>query len=155
METLHFDWLDAGVALNYSTPGLLTSDSPRFSPAAEYSDPNARLPTSAVKHANQSSGDCALPLLHLSDWDSTKLYDKDNPECIHYDFRWKVSQREKIRARRVCSDTDPNLVLAPSNFWEITFEPRLATLLKDEDKWPRDKYTYEEIIIEISVERSR
>ncbi|KAH8755113.1 hypothetical protein F5883DRAFT_504835 [Diaporthe sp. PMI_573] len=90
MEGLRFDWLDADVAVNYSIPGLLTSDSPRVSPAAEQSDVNARLATVA-KHADQPSGDCALPLLRLSNWDSNKLYDKDNPKCIHYDFRWKVS----------------------------------------------------------------
>lgn len=154
MEDLRFDWLDANVALNHSTPGVLTFDSPRVSPAAERSDVNARLAT-AVKHADQPSGDFALPLLRLSNWDSTKLYDKYNPECIHYDFRWKVSQREKIRGRQICSDTDPDLVLAPSDFWKITFEPRLVTLLKDEEKWPGDKYACEETNIDISIERSR
>lgn len=49
----------------------------------------------------------------------------------------------------------PNLVVAPSNFWKITFQPRLAILLKDEAKLPGDQYTYEEITIEISVEQSR
>ncbi|KAH8742463.1 hypothetical protein F5883DRAFT_610325 [Diaporthe sp. PMI_573] len=68
----------------------------------------------------------------VSNWDSTKLYDKDNPECIHYDFRWKVSQREKIRGRQICSDTDPDL-----------------------DRWPGDKYACEETNIDISIERSR
>ncbi|KAH8749368.1 hypothetical protein F5883DRAFT_581376 [Diaporthe sp. PMI_573] len=155
MEDLHFDWLDADVAVNYSTPGLLTSDSPRVIPAAKQSNLNARAAAPAVKHANQPSGDYALPLLCTSNWDSTKLYNKDNPECIHYEFRWKVSQREKIRARQVCSDTDPNLVLAPSDFWKITFEPRLTALLEDEDKWPGDRYTCEETIIDISIERSR
>ncbi|KAH9231409.1 hypothetical protein K456DRAFT_1790676, partial [Colletotrichum gloeosporioides 23] len=104
---------------------------------------------------DQPSGDRTLPLLRLSDWDSTKQYDKKNPECIHYDFRWKVSQREKIRARQVCSDTDLDQVLAPSDFWKINFEPRLALLLKDENKFPADTYTCEETIVDISIERSR
>ncbi|KAH8743705.1 hypothetical protein BGZ57DRAFT_779160, partial [Hyaloscypha finlandica] len=63
--------------------------------------------------------------------------------------------REKIRARRVFSDTDPDLVLAPSDFWKVKFHPRLDNYLKDEDKFPGDKYTYEETIIEVSVKRSR
>lgn len=87
MENLRFDWLGTDVALNYNTPGLLTSYSPRVSPATERSDLDTRLATSAIKHADQPSGDYALPLLRLSNWDSIKLYDKDNPECIHYDFR--------------------------------------------------------------------
>ena len=53
------------------------------------------------------------------------------------------------------SDTDPDLVLAPSDFWKVKFHPRLDNYLKDEDKFPGDKYTYEETIIEVSVKRSR
>jgi hypothetical protein len=74
--------------------------------------------------------------------------------CIHYDFQWKISQREKIRARRVYSDTDPDLVLAPSDFWKVNFQARLDNYLKDEDKFPGDSYTCEETIIEISIGRS-
>src|SRR5277367_770599 len=89
MENIDFDWLDGDYALNYE---FSTSSSPRASPAAERVD--------------QPSGEHALPLLRLSGWKSDKQYDKNNPVCIHYDFRWKVSQRENIRARHVCSDTD-------------------------------------------------
>jgi hypothetical protein len=96
-----------------------------------------------------------LPLLRLSGWEPNKQYDKNNPECIHYDFRWKVSQRENIRARHVCSDTDPDLVLAPSDFWKVNFQSRLEALLKDEQKSPGERYTCEETIIDISIERSR
>lgn len=107
------------------------------------------------EQTDQPSGDRVLPLLRLSDWNSIRQYDKNNPVCIHYDFRWKVSQREKIRARQFCSDTDVDLVLAPSDFWTIDFEPRLATLLKDKNKFPGDRYTCEETIVDISIERSR
>ncbi|KAK1480547.1 hypothetical protein CCUS01_16205 [Colletotrichum cuscutae] len=51
--------------------------------------------------------------------------------------------------------TDVDLVLAPSDFWTIDFEPRLATLLKDVNKFPGDTYTCEETIVDISIERSR
>ena len=88
-------------------------------------------------------------------WKVDKQYDKNNPVCIHYDFQWKISQRENIRARHVCSDTDPDLVLAPSDFRKINFQARLESLLRDEDKFPGDIYTCEETIIEISIERSR
>ena len=54
---------------------------------------------------------------------------------------WKVSQRENIRARHVCSDTDPDLVLAPSDFWKVNFQARLEALLKDNDKFPGNTYT--------------
>ena len=74
---------------------------------------------------------------------------------IHYDFRWKISQRENIRAKHVCSDTDPDLVLAPSDFWNVNFPARLESLLKDDNTFPGDSYTYEETIIEISIEQRR
>jgi hypothetical protein len=47
----------------------------------------------------------------------------------------------KILARRVCSDTDPDLVLVPSDFWTVNFQARLERLLKNEDKFPEDIYT--------------
>ncbi|OBR02107.1 hypothetical protein CH63R_14408 [Colletotrichum higginsianum IMI 349063] len=153
MENLTFDWLDEDCAISYETPEFPTSDSPRDGPAAEPSLTPERA-GSVPEQTGQPSGDRALPL-RLSNWSSTKQYDKNNPECIHYDFRWKVSQREKIRARQVCSDTDLDLVLAPSDFWTIDFEPRLAMLLKDENKFPGDTYTCEETIVDISIERSR
>jgi len=137
MATLD-DWLDGDYALNYGTPELPTSDSPRVGPAAD-----------------RPNGERALPLLRLSGWDSRKKYDKNNPECIYYDLRWKVSQRENIRARHVCLDTDPDLVLAPSDFWQVNFQKRLEALLNDEDKFPGDAYACEETIIDISIERSR
>ncbi|KAK4236845.1 hypothetical protein C8A03DRAFT_16546 [Achaetomium macrosporum] len=148
MEHINFDWLDGDSALNYATPEFLTTDSPGIGPAAERASPVA-------EQAEQQNGERPLPLLRLSNWESNKQYDKNNPECIHYDFRWKVSQRENIRARHVCSDTDPDLVLAPSDFWRVNFKTRLETLLKDKDKFPGDVYTCEETIIDISIERSR
>ncbi|KAK2061324.1 hypothetical protein LY76DRAFT_614430 [Colletotrichum caudatum] len=155
MESLAFDWLDDDCAISYDTPDIPTSDSTNDGPAAEQPNSTVERAGSVPEQTDQPSGDRALPVLRLSDWSSTKQYDKNNPECIHYDFRWKVSQREKIRARQVCSDTDLDIVLAPSDFWTIDFESRLAILLKDDKKFPGDTYTCEETIVDISIERSR
>jgi hypothetical protein len=86
MENFNFDWLDANYVANYKTPRLLPSDSPTVSPTAEQSDLTTRPAISAFRLADQPSSNCALPLLRLSNWDSTKLYNKDNPECIYYKF---------------------------------------------------------------------
>lgn len=51
--------------------------------------------------------------------------------------------------------TGRDLVLAPSDFWNIEFQARLESLLKDKDKFPGESYVCEETIIEISIERSR
>jgi hypothetical protein len=144
MENRPFDRLNSDHSLNCGAAVIPTSGSLSARPASP-----------AAERADQPSGGHTLPLLRLSGWDSEKQYDKHNPVCIHYDFQWKISQREKIRARRVFSDTDPDLVLAPSDFWKVKFHPRLDNYLEDEDKFPGGSYTCEETIIEITVERSR
>lgn len=141
------DWIDGGDAFDYGTPQIPTG-SPGGGTAAELASP-------APERGDQPSGEHTLPLLRLGAWESDVQYDKNNPICIHYDFRWKISHRENIRARHVCSDTNPDLVLAPSDFWKVTFQARLESLLKDGDKFPGESYTCEETIIEISIERSR
>jgi hypothetical protein len=145
MENTDFDWLNGNWASNLDFSGF---DSPRAATAAKPA-------SQASERVNQTGGEHALPLLRLSSWEEEKQYNKNNPVCIHYDFRWKISQRENIRARHVCSDTDPDLVLAPSDFWTVKFQERLEILLTDEIKFPGDVYTCEETIVEISVERSR
>lgn len=89
MESLTYERLDEDYAISYETPKFPTSatfDSRRDGPAAEPSLTPERA-GSVPKQTDQPSGDRAPPLLRLSDWNSTKQYDKNNPECIHYDFR--------------------------------------------------------------------
>ena len=101
MENTPLDELNSDHSLSYGNVVNPTSDGPSNCQAHPGAEP-----------ADQRSGGQALPLLRLSEWDSEKQYDKHNPVCIHYDFQWKISQREKIRARRICSDTEPDLVLS-------------------------------------------
>ena len=115
MENDDFDWLNGNLGSNYGTPEFLTSGSPAAGTVAEQASP-------AVDRAGQPSGKHALALLRLSSWRRDKQYDKNNPVCIHYDFKWKISQREKIRARHVCLDIDPDLVLALSDVWKNEFQ---------------------------------
>ena len=117
MENTDFDWLNDSWASNLEFSGF---DSPRAGTATEASQTADRV---------DQPGEHTLPLLRLSGWEADKQYDKNNPICIHYDFRWKISQRENIRSRHICSDTDPDLVLAPSGVWEIKFAARLESLL--------------------------
>lgn len=118
MENTDFDWLNGNWVSDIEFSAF---DSPRAGTAAE----QASQTTDRV----DQPGEHTLPLLRLSGWEADKQYDKNNPVYIHYDFRWKISQRENIRARNVCSNIDPDLVLAPSDFWEIKFKARLESLL--------------------------
>ena len=58
-----------------------------------------------------------------------------------------MSRHENLRARHICLDTDPNLILVPSNFWKVNLRARLESLQTDEDKFPGDSYTCEKTII--------
>lgn len=149
------DWLDGNWASDYETPEFLTSDRPKTGTAAERASPVAQPASQATERVDEPGGDHILPLLRLSGWNVNKHYNKNNPVYIHYNFRQKISQRENIRARYICSDTNPDLVLAPGDFWKIDFQARLESLLQDKDKFPGDTYMCEETIIEISVKRSR
>jgi hypothetical protein len=84
MEDIDFDWLNG----NYGTPEFSTSGSPRDGTAAEQASLAQRAGPAAGR-VDQPSGEHALPLLRLSGWKSDKQYDKNNPICIHYDFRWE------------------------------------------------------------------
>lgn len=125
----------------YESPLLPVPDGVGISPPGGQSEP--------------PSGDGDLPLLRLGDWDQSRQYDKNNPECIHYDFKWKVSVRGNIRAQNNWAGSSPDIVLAPSDHFKVTFQKQLEDLRKDKEKFPEDKYICVETNVNISVERTR
>ncbi|KAH8655702.1 hypothetical protein BX600DRAFT_515418 [Xylariales sp. PMI_506] len=112
-------------------------------------------PGSSQADENQSQRHGArwgLPLLQLSDWDPDLLYDETPPTCIHYCLEWKLLLRKATSTRpaKLASDTEQNLVLAPSAYWERTLKQKLQQLVKK--KQPRDmRYTTEETNVTVSV----
>ena len=92
MESINIDWLDDDYPFSYETLEFPTAGNGQ---AVEL----ATNPT--TKRPGQPSGDNSLALLRSSGGESNKRYDRSNPQCIHYDFRWKVSQQENIRARHL------------------------------------------------------
>jgi hypothetical protein len=141
MDKPEFNSNEGDITQDYGTSKYPTPDSP-----------GACL---AVQADELPGGKTRLPLLRLRDWQEHVQYDRNNPQCIHYDFEWKVSQRENIRSRQVDKDSEPNINLAPSDYWEVRFRKQLDNLLQDKRKFPGDRYICEESSITISIERTR
>ncbi|KAK5308970.1 hypothetical protein LTR70_010701, partial [Exophiala xenobiotica] len=59
------------------------------------------------------------------DWQSDGAYDEDPPTCVHYSLEWRVTSNGKP----ISKDTEPNLVLSPSAFWQRTLHSRLDRLV--------------------------
>lgn len=95
-----------------------------------------------------SDSEPELPLLRLHEWDNKHYYDRTNPECIHYDLRWKISQRERIRARQVSEGSKLDVVLAPSDYWRVTLQSVVDAILSDQEKFPGE-FVHAEIYREI------
>jgi len=69
-----------------------------------------------------------LPLLRKANWSRDQTYDEEPPTCIHYSIEWKVTLNNKPKPIAP-KDTEPDLVLAPSDFWISELKPKLDRLI--------------------------
>ncbi|KAI1374707.1 hypothetical protein F4677DRAFT_425854 [Hypoxylon crocopeplum] len=76
---------------------------------------NSRLRTHAV-----------LSFLSVAHWNGEAIDDSSRPSYIYYSIEWKLSLNGRVTAK----DTEPDVVLSPSDFWEVSLRKKLEELLK-------------------------
>jgi len=109
-------WTQYSDILNAPTPGLFGDQWSRS--------------TSVAPHEPRPQG---LGFIQLQDWSSDRAYDEVPPTCIRYNVEWKV----KINKTIIFKETEENIVLDPSSFWESVLQPRPQEQLRKEVHPPR------------------
>ena len=68
-----------------------------------------------------------LQLLNLEEWDENNTYDEDPPTCLHYTIVWSAIRGKEELVR----DTEPDLVLRPSAYWQLILQRRVERLVQN------------------------
>jgi hypothetical protein len=71
-----------------------------------------------------------LPFVPYADWAPDQSYDELPPSCIHYIMEWKLT----LNRRLVAKQTEDDLVVAPSDFWNEELSSKISDVVKSTGK---------------------
>ncbi|CAG8162240.1 unnamed protein product [Penicillium nalgiovense] len=111
-------------------------------------------PSSVVEKSIEPTIKCApraLKFLRLCDWEDGKAYDEDPPACIHYRIEWRVT----VNNREVSKDTEEDVVLAPSAFWQLSLEKKLEKALRRKTARYRQVRPDDTVIVASTTDRTK
>jgi hypothetical protein len=97
-------------------------------------------PSSVVENSIVPTTKCSprvLKFIRLCDWEDGKAYDEDPPTCIHYRIEWRVT----VNNREVSKDTEEDVVLAPSAFWQLSLRDKVSEGFTTQDCSPSPSET--------------
>jgi hypothetical protein len=72
-----------------------------------------------------------LPFMPYADWVPGQSYaEQQPPSCMHYIMEWKLTLNKRVIAKQ----TEDDLVLAPSDFWNKELLSKIADIVKSSGK---------------------
>ncbi|KAK0728900.1 hypothetical protein B0T26DRAFT_628743, partial [Lasiosphaeria miniovina] len=84
-----------------------------------------------------------LPFVPYKDWVPGQSYKEHPPICMHYITEWKLTLNKRTAAKQ----TEDNLVVAPSAFWNEELASKIADIVQSTGK----SYKADATTIAISV----
>jgi hypothetical protein len=85
-----------------------------------------RLPQQSLRRPPRQ----ALPFVPYEDWIPGQLYNDLPPSCMHYIMEWKLTLNRRVAAKQ----TEDDLVVAPSDFWNEELSTKLANIVQSTGK---------------------
>ncbi|KAK0703386.1 hypothetical protein B0T26DRAFT_658156, partial [Lasiosphaeria miniovina] len=71
-----------------------------------------------------------LPFVPYEDWVPSQLYAEYPPTCMRYIMEWKLTLNKRAAAKQ----TEENLVVAPSDFWDEELASKIADIVQSKGK---------------------
>jgi len=86
--------------------------------------------TGLVRQSQRRPARKTLPIVPYADWVLDQSYDQLPPSCVYYIMEWKLT----LNRRLVAKQTEDDLVVALSDFWNEELSSKIADIVKSTGK---------------------